>query len=400
MTMSQLTTILLEWFTPLKQALLFAQISATSIGIVSLLMLYLFAKQLFLPSIQKLVIYFSPTTAGRLSKLLDKFNGRLAIMLCCIVFIGTLELIYPFNDLILSVLRTFGQCAMLIYGGLIFSSIISISGGIYNQLSFAKDVPIQGLIQLVKLVTFIVICVLLVSLMLDKSPAYILSGFGALAAVLLLVFKDTILGFVASIQIAANRLVTHGDWIQMDQYGADGEVEDLGLNIVKVRNWDKTITSIPTYALIAQSFKNWRGMQESGGRRIKRALNIDMHSVRLLEAETVQSLQQHPVLKSYFDKNTEDLSSFTNISVFRRYAEFYLKVHPQLNHGMTLMVRELQPTATGLPIEFYCFSEDQRWIPYEHLQADITDHFLAVLPLFKLYPYQHISGALSTQSGQ
>lgn len=152
-------------------------------------------------------------------------------------------------------LRTFGQCAMLIYGGLIFSSIISISGGIYNQLSFAKDVPIQGLIQLVKLVTFIVICVLLVSLMLDKSPAYILSGFGALAAVLLLVFKDTILGFVASIQIAANRLVTHGDWIQMDQYGADGEVEDLGLNIVKVRNWDKTITSIPTYALIAQSFK-------------------------------------------------------------------------------------------------------------------------------------------------
>ena len=393
--MSQLKATLSDWIEPISQMPFIADVTATCIGLISLMVIYLFAKRLFLPSIQRFVIYLSPNKAGSLRPLLDKFNGRLAVMLCCVIYLSTLTLVFPFSEFVIELMRFAGQLVMLIYGGLIFSAIINILGGIYNQLAFAKDVPIQGVIQLIKLMTFIVVAVLSVSLVMDKSPTYILSGFGALAAVLLLVFKDTILGFVASIQIAANRLVTHGDWIQFDQYGADGEVESLGLNTVKVRNWDKTITSIPTYALIAHSFKNWRGMQESGGRRIKRSLNIDMHTIGLIDDVVMDRLKKQPVFDDFLAQAEVSASGLTNVTLFRQYAEFYLKQHAALNHTMTLMVRELQPTAMGLPVEFYCFSEDQRWIPYEHLQAAMTDHFLAVLPLFGLRPFQHLTGGLS-----
>ena len=192
------------------------------------------------------------------------------------------------------------------------------------------------------------------------------------------------------------RLVKDGDWIQFDQYGADGEIEELGLNTVKVRNWDKTITTVPTYALISQSFKNWRGMQESGGRRIKRAIHLDLNSIRLIDSDFLETLKSNEFITQVLsNEELNNAKAQSNVKLFRAYAEEYLRQHEALNHNLTLMVRELAPSAEGLPVELYCFSADKRWIPYEHLQADIMDHLLASLTMFGLRPYQHVTGQLT-----
>jgi len=390
--MSPLQKLVLPWLNNIPEADLISAVISVFLGISLLVVVYLFASRLLLPTLQKIALYFSPKTIGPLSNLIHKLDRRLSVLFCGIVFLTSFHFIYPSTELLAAVFKSGGQILLVIYAGLIFSSVVSIAGAIYNQLSFAKDVPIQGLIQVIKLITFIIAAILVFSIMIGKTPAYILSGFGALAAVILLVFKDTILGFVASIQIAANRLVTYGDWIEVKSYGADGEVEELGLNTVKVRNWDNTISTIPTYALISDSFKNWRGMAESGGRRIKRSMNIDMLSIAIITESMQNNLINNEHLQNFLLKNVQPLVGQTNISLFRQYAEFYLKQHPSLNQNLTLMVRELQPTQYGLPIEFYCFSQDKRWIPYEHLQAEIVDHFLAILLVFNLKPYQSISG--------
>lgn len=394
MTNTHLQELIAPWFEKVPDANFLSSITATAIGVCSLLILYLFTRRLMLPGIQKVVTKLSPERIGALSPMLTKLNKRIAGLLCCVLFLATFDSVYPVNELAAEILKTVGQALLIIYVGFIISSIVSIAGAIYNQLEFAREVPIQGLIQVVKLITFIVCGILIVSIVLEKSPTYILSGFGAIAAVTLLVFKDTILGFVASIQIAANRLVTYGDWIQVENYGADGEVIDLGLNTVKVRNWDNTITTIPTYMLVAGSFKNWRGMQESGGRRIKRSLNIDMNSICLVGDEFRKQINAAIPLHEYIRITTLP-DPVSNLGLFRRYAEGYLKQHSKINTSLTLMVRELQPLNHGLPIEFYCFSEDKRWISYEHLQAEIMDHLLAVLPIFGLRAYQSVSGQLS-----
>lgn len=394
MTNTHLQELISPWFAQFPDSAYLSAATAVCIGVVSLCFVYLFTRRLMLPGIQKVVTKLSPERIGALSPMLSKLNKRAASMLCCVLFLATFDSVYPVSAIIAEIFKTIGQALLIIYAGFIVSSIVSIAGAIYNQLDFAREVPIQGLIQVVKLITFIVCSILIVSIVLEKSPTYILSGFGAIAAVTLLVFKDTILGFVASIQIAANRLVTYGDWIQVENYGADGEVIDLGLNTVKVRNWDNTITTIPTYMLVAGSFKNWRGMQESGGRRIKRSLNIDMNSIRLADDKLRQSIGESIVLKNFIKLSTLP-DPVSNLGLFRRYAEGYLKQHSKINTALTLMVRELQPLNHGLPIEFYCFSEDKRWISYEHLQAEIMDHLLAVLPLFDLCPYQSVTGQFS-----
>ncbi|WP_409424104.1 mechanosensitive ion channel family protein [Pseudoalteromonas sp. RW-H-Ap-1] len=398
MTNTHLQDLIAPWFEKVPDAFFLSAITASSIGILSLLFVYLFTRRLMLPGIQKVVTKLSPERIGSLSPMLTKLNKRIACLLCCVLFLATFDSVYPVNAIAQEILKTIGQALLIIYIGFIFSSIVSIAGAIYNQLDFAREVPIQGLLQVVKLITFIVCAILIVSIVLEKSPTYILSGFGAIAAVTLLVFKDTILGFVASIQIAANRLVTYGDWIQVENYGADGEVIDLGLNTVKVRNWDNTITTIPTYMLVAGSFKNWRGMQESGGRRIKRSLNIDMNSIFLVDDDFKAQIEAAIPLQEYIRLGTLP-DPVSNLGLFRRYAEGYLKQHNKINTSLTLMVRELQPLNHGLPIEFYCFSEDKRWISYEHLQAEIMDHLLAVLPVFGLRAYQSVSGQLSPPDG-
>ena len=273
-----------------------------------------------------------------------------------------------------------------------------------------KRMPVKSFIQLTKLFVFFIIATLVISTLLDKSPLFFLSGLGALTAVLLLVFKDTILGFVAGVQLAANRMVGRGDWIEMPKYGADGEVLEVALTTVKVQNWDKTITMIPTYALISDSFKNWRGMEEAGGRRIKRAIHIDLNSIGFLSQADLDHLAKVDCIADYLhskrqevdDDNRQkgvDLSvlangrKLTNIGTFRAYLEFYLRNHPMVNQQMTLLVRQLAPTQHGLPIEIYLFCNDIRWAAYEAIQADIFDHLFAILDDFGLRAYQQPAGS-------
>ena len=281
---------------------------------------------------------------------------------------------------------------------------------IYQNFHGAKARPIKGYIQLIQIFTAIVGGLLVITTILNKSPLGILSGIGAMTAVLLLIFRDTILGLVSSIQIGANDLVRLGDWIEIPKYGADGDVVDITLQTIKVQNWDKTITTVPIYALVSDSFKNWRGMTDSGGRRIKRSVNIDMRSVKFCDQEMIKRFRRYSILNEYVEKRTVEIDAFnkehrvdtsevlngrrmTNLGTFRAYVAAYLRNNPKVHDEMTFLVRQLQPTAQGIPMEIYVFSNDQVWGNYENIQADIFDHLLAVLPLFELEVFQDPSGA-------
>lgn len=285
---------------------------------------------------------------------------------------------------------------LYVFIGLTIAALINLITAIYALRYESSNLPYKVISQLLKLVTFIVVTILSVSTIIGSSPAFLLSGLGALTAVLLLVFRDAILGFVASIQIAANRMVAKGDWIEMPKYGADGNVIEVALTTVKVRNWDNTVTTLPTYALISDSFKNWRAMQESGGRRIKRSILLDIHTVRFVDEAEMQRFKAQPSLQRFFkeqefvDINQPDL---TNSALYRGYIEWVLRNHPQINQRLMVMARQLQPTEVGLPIEVYCFSSDKNWLNYEKIQSDIFDKLLAILPEFDLAAFQRISSS-------
>ena len=281
---------------------------------------------------------------------------------------------------------------------------------IFGQTRLSTKIAIKGFIQASKLIFFLIAALLCLSVITDKTPIYFLSGLGAIAAILLLIFKDIILGLVAGIQLSLNDMVSEGDWIEMPQFGADGDVIDVSITVVKVQNWDKTITTIPTYALTSQSFKNWRGMQESGGRRIKRSIIINMNSIKFCDNELKEKLSSIQLIGDYVKSRNQEIDSYniehkideqnlingrrmTNIGTFRRYTEEYLKAHPSIRQDMTFLVRQLQPTDKGLPLEIYVFCNDQRWAPYESIQADIFDHLLAALPQFELTVFQNPTGA-------
>ncbi|BFT31460.1 mechanosensitive ion channel [Alteromonas sp. D210916BOD_24] len=300
------------------------------------------------------------------------------------------------------------KCAQLymLYSGLLaLYALLSTVEDVYNASALAKRAPITGFIQVTKLAFAIVTILLSISLIVDRSPLLIVSGLTAIAAVLLLIFRDTILGFVAGIQIAANRMFNTGDWITMPKYEVDGEILEIGLTNVKVQNWDKTISTLPTYSLTTEAVKNWRGMQESGGRRIKRAIYIDVHTIKLCDNNMLDRFAHIRYINEYIDKKKNELRAYhrdysidesdllnsrrlTNIGTFRAYLEAYLRKHPQINQELTLMVRQLPPTELGLPLEIYCFSAEKEWVKYEKVQADIFDHVLAMLDLFDLRAYQ------------
>lgn len=299
---------------------------------------------------------------------------------------------------------------MIIILMLVLDSLLNTVEDIYQNFRASKEVPIKGFIQILKMVLYFLAAIFVISILLNKTPVYLLSGIGALTAVLMLVFRDAILGFVAGIQLAANKMVAEGDWIEMPDYGADGDVLEVTLTTVKVQNWDKTITTIPTYALISESFKNWRGMDESGGRRIKREVAIDMSSIRFCDEEMLGRFEKIQYIAEYIEKKKHELEQFnqsanvdnaslangrrmTNIGTFRAYVVAYLRNHPMINLEMTFLVRQLQPTPFGLPLEIYVFSKDKVWANYEAIQADIFDHILAVLPEFDLRVYQNPTGA-------
>jgi len=292
---------------------------------------------------------------------------------------------------------------------MIINSLINTLLDIYQSFPVSRRVPIQSFGQVAKLITSFLALIVIASLILGESPLKLFAGLGAMTAVLMLVFKDPILGFVAGLQLSYNRMVGIGDWVEIPQHNADGDILEIGLTTVKVRNFDNTITTVPTQSLISESFKNWRGMQESGGRRIKRAINIDINSVKFCDQETLERFSTIDYIKEYLERKSQEVHEhnqalgshsestvngrrLTNIGTFRAYINAYLKHHPNINQRLTILVRQLAPTEAGLPLQIYAFSSEKNWIKYEAIQSDIFDHLFAVATEFDLKVYQKPSG--------
>ncbi len=306
----------------------------------------------------------------------------------------------------------FGNVALaftFLFQVLAMSALLNALLDIYARTEHARTRSIKGYVQLAKMVLFVFGAIVIVATLIDRSPLLLLSGLGAMSAVILLVYKDTLLSFVASVQLTSNDMLRVGDWIEMPQVGADGDVVDITLHTVKVQNFDKTIVSIPTWRLMSESFRNWRGMQQSGGRRIKRSLFIDAGAIRFLHDDEEQRLSRVRLLTDYIGRKQAELKAWneaqgnvaamsanrrrmTNLGTFRAYALAYLKSHPEVQQDMTCMVRQMQTTAQGVPLEIYCFTRTTVWADYERIQGDIFDYLLAVLPEFGLSLYQQPSG--------
>ncbi len=286
---------------------------------------------------------------------------------------------------------------------------------IYRNYPISKIRPIKGLLQVVKIVFYIVVGIIVIGILMKQNPLYLIGGVGALAAVFSFVFKDSILGFIAGLQLTSNDMLRIGDWIEMSKYGADGDVIDITLNTVKVQNFDKTIVTIPAYALVADSFKNWRGMTQFGGRRIKRSVIIDVNSICFCTQEMIEKFKKIDLLKSYIEEKETELMNYnkkhnsedeltinkrqlTNIGTFRVYIENYLKSNPQLHKGMTQLVRQLPQGENGLPLEIYAFTDDTKWENYERIQSDIFDHIFSIAEEFGLRIFQSPTGYDMQQS--
>lgn len=327
-----------------------------------------------------------------------------------IIAISVPYIFYDFPELVkyISVFSDAAIVAVIIWS---INATLSVVEDVLGESPIFKDKPITSYVQVLKIIVYFIGAILILSALLGKSPLYFLGAMGAMTAVLLLVFKDTILGLVASIQMSVYDMVRVGDWISMPKYEADGEVITINLNTVKVQNWDKTITTIPTYAFITDSFKNWRGMSDSGGRRIKRSLNFKMSSFKFLQKDEIQQLKHYRLIKTYLERkeieihehneavhNDENgsllnIRRLSNIGVFRQYVEQYVKSNAYIKQDMTIMVRQLEPTSKGLPLEIYCFSAVQEWIPYENIIADIFDHVITIASEFHLEVFEEPSGS-------
>lgn len=307
------------------------------------------------------------------------------------------------------VIQRFSLGYMIIVGVFCIHALLNAVEDIYNTFDIAKNRPIRSIIQITNIFIYIIGGIWFISVIINRSPLILLSGIGALTAVFMLVFQDSLLGFVGSIQLATNDMVRIGDWIEMPKYNADGYVIDISLNTVKVQNWDKTITTIPTYSLIRDSFKNWRSMFEVGGRRIKRSIYIDITSIKFCTDEMLKKFERIQYISDYIKRKTEEIEEYnqkhnvdpslkvngrrmTNIGTFRAYLESYLENHPGVHKGMIHMVRQLQPGDKGLPVEIYAFTYDTAWVKYESIQADIFDHIFAVIPEFELRVHQSPTG--------
>jgi len=339
----------------------------------------------------------------------QKVFNRLAHLAPAIIVFYALQYIFEAEKLV-EFLGNLTQVYMVVVVLLVIDAFLNALHEIYQKLPISQGRNIKGFVQVVKIVFYFIAILLIISILADEELTALIAGLGAMAAVLMLVFKDTILGFVASIQLSANQMVNVGDWISMPKYNADGDVIDISLNTVKVQNWDKTIATIPTYALVSESFNNWKGMEQSGGRRIKRSINIDMNSVTFLNATQIEKLRKFHLLRDYINQKEKEIAEYnkslgleegtvtngrkmTNLGTFRKYLEEYLQHHPKIHKDMTFLVRHLQPTDKGLPVEIYVFSTDQAWANYEAIQADIVDHTLAILPEFDLHVFQNPTGS-------
>ncbi len=299
---------------------------------------------------------------------------------------------------------------MILAGARSAHAALDAAAAIGSETRALKGKPLRSYVQVLELVLWLGVGILTIATLIEKSPWALLTGLGAMTAILLLVFKDTILGFVASLQIAGNDMIRVGDWVEMPKYGADGDVIEIGLHTVKIRNWDKTVSTIPTYNFITDAVKNWRGMSESGGRRIKRSVSLDMTSVSFLDHDDLERLRRIQYIADYLEEKAREVDAWngehgvddsslvngrrlTNLGTFRAYVESYLRHHPEIRQDMTFLVRQLPPGPEGLPLEVYVFSGEQRWVQYEAIVGDVFDHLLAVIPEFGLRVYQRPSGA-------
>ena len=301
------------------------------------------------------------------------------------------------------------EAYLIIVSMTVFFAIIKVGEFSLSRHPAFSDKPLTSYFQLIRILLYIVTLILVLSVLLGKSPIYFLSAFGAMTAILLLVFKDTILGLVASVQMSSNDMVRVGDWVEMPKFNADGDVIDINLNTVKVQNWDKTITTIPTYYFITDSFKNWRGMQETGGRRIKRAIYIDAYSVKLVDPEVREKFKKYQLVRDHVETRQQEIEDYnernnietsvlingrrmTNLGVFRKYIENYLRNHPKIKQDMTIMVRQLATENKGIPLEIYCFTDTTAWAEYETIQSDIFDHLYSTASFFDIEIFQEPGG--------
>lgn len=312
---------------------------------------------------------------------------------------------YP---LLLPLLQKLFMIYMIAIALRFFVALLNLGNDIYNLKQTGRS--IKGLIQVFQVIIIFIGMIIIIGLLVDKSPTKLIAGLGASAAILSLVFKDSLMGFIAGVQLTAQDMLRTGDWITMAKYGVDGVVTDVTLNAVKVRNFDNTTVTIPPYALVSDSFQNWRGMSESPGRRVKRSINIDMSSVKFCTPEMLARFRKIALLTDYIDSKERELHDYneshgvddsitvngrrqTNLGVFRAYIERYLRNHPLVSQELSCMVRHLQPTEKGIPVELYLFLTEKRWVQYEGIQADIFDHLLAVIPEFELSAFQAVSGS-------
>jgi len=339
-----------------------------------------------------------------------KVISRLVQVVPGLIIFSGVPFVPGLPDAVVQLTRNVATGYMALMLTMSLTALLGAANTIYSSLPVAKTRPLKGFVQLLQIVIWVVGTVLIIAAVLDRSPVLLLGGFGAMTAILLLVFKDTILSLVASVQLTAQDMVRVGDWVEMPQFGADGDVVDVQLHTVKVQNWDKTITTIPTHRLISDSFRNWRGMSEAGARRIKRAISLDISSIRFQRPDEIEYFKRFVLLKEYITAKEQELNEYnaslgaefdeavnqrrlTNVGTFRAYAFNYLKNHPRIHKGMTLMVRQLAPGAEGLPLEIYCFTNTTVWTEYEDIQADIFDHLLAVVSEFGLRLYQKPAGS-------
>jgi miniconductance mechanosensitive channel len=394
----------------------YVETSAISMGLFFILFIsfvsYYVAKNYLLKIVTKLILKSKNTWDDALIE--HKVLSRLTLLLPFILVLFLTPLVLPEGILLASILMLIAKVLLAFQIAQSISAVLNVSKSLYRESAKQRYLPLNSIIQVIKLIVYLVTVIIVIALIIDRSPVYLLSGLGALTAVLLLIFQDTIKGLVASIQISANKMVVAGDWIELPKYGADGDVIEIGLSTVKVENFDKTITTIPTYALISDSFKNWRNMYHTGARRIKRTIIVDIASIDFYSLEKIDFLVNTNLLKSYLTDKKQQLAvehesfgsaveqdealtkintrQLTNIGTFRAYIEMYLNQNDNICENLTCMVRQLSATPSGLPLEIYCFANTTDWIRYEAIQADIFDHLFAIAPYFDIRVFQHPSG--------
>ncbi|GGD57041.1 mechanosensitive ion channel protein MscS [Croceicoccus mobilis] len=345
----------------------------------------------------------------------DKAAARLANVVPAMIVGNGINLVPNLPPKVVLVVQNVCDALIVVFIAFAISGALNYVNEVYARRPEAKNRPIKGYVQVLKIVIYCGAAILAIATLMERSPLLLLSGLGAMAAVLLLVFKDTILSLVASVQLSSNDMLRVGDWIEMPSMSADGDVIDIALHTVKVQNFDKTITTIPTYKLITESYRNWRGMKEAGGRRIKRAIHIDQSAIGFLSDAEDEKVRRFRLLGDYLDAKRAELAEWnekspgenpvnarrlTNIGTFRAYVAAYLKAHPHVREDMTMLVRQLEPEPEGLPLEIYCFTDTTDWNEYERIQADIFDHLIAILPEFGLALYQQPSGLDMRAVGQ